>query len=222
MTAGDQGAGPGAAVTVIEFYWRPGCPYCRALRGPLRRSGLPVREIDIWEDPQAAARVRSVAGGNETVPTVFVGGHAMVNPGMGQVLAAVREHAPELAAAAEPVTPRWQPVAATLGFALLWALLAARTPTTTYHLAPLLVAGAAAMTSRLLLRAPVRPRVALARSVLGLAVALGVTAALAGLGLFAGPDLTGGTAAVAEAVLLAVLGAGLGWWLARRGSVSVG
>jgi mycoredoxin len=30
-------------------------------------------EINIWEDPQAAARVRSVANGNETVPTVFVG-----------------------------------------------------------------------------------------------------------------------------------------------------
>lgn len=117
--------------TVIEFFWRPGCPYCTSLRGPLRRSGLPVREINIWEDPQAAARVRSVAGGNETVPTVFVGTHAMVNPSMGQVLDAVREHAPDLEADAEQAMPRWQPVVAALGFALLWALLAARTPTTT-------------------------------------------------------------------------------------------
>lgn len=116
---------------MIEFYWRPGCPYCMALRGPLRRSGLPVREINIWEDPQAAARVRSVADGNETVPTVFVGSHAMVNPSMGRVLASVREQAPDLAADAEPRVPRWQPVVAALVVALLWVLLAVRTPTTT-------------------------------------------------------------------------------------------
>lgn len=75
---------------VIEVYWRPGCPYCRMLLGPLRRTDLRLREINIWENPEAAARVRSVAGGNETVPTVFVGDHAMVNPSVRQVLDAVR------------------------------------------------------------------------------------------------------------------------------------
>lgn len=100
---------PDIPETVVELYWRPGCPYCAALRGPLRRSGLPVREINIWDDPQAAARVRSVAGGNETVPTVVVGSHAMVNPSMGQVLAAVRDRAPDLAARAEPTGgSRWR------------------------------------------------------------------------------------------------------------------
>ncbi|OBJ42823.1 NrdH-redoxin [Mycolicibacterium mucogenicum] len=82
---------------VVEVYWRPGCPYCRALLGPLRRSGLALQEINIWEDPAAAARVRSVAGGDETVPTVFVGDRAMVNPTVRQVLTA---------AGAEPA-PRW-------------------------------------------------------------------------------------------------------------------
>jgi glutaredoxin len=72
---------PDIPETVVEVYWRPACR--AALRAPLRRSGLPVREINIWDDPQAAARVRSVAGGNETVPTVFVGSHAMVNPEYG-------------------------------------------------------------------------------------------------------------------------------------------
>lgn len=84
---------------VVEVYWRPGCPFCLALMGPLRRSGLPLQEINIWEDPAAAARVRSVAGGNETVPTVFVGDQAMVNPTVRQVLTATggggrRERAP--------------------------------------------------------------------------------------------------------------------------------
>lgn len=54
----------------VEFYWRPGCPFCIALRRRLRGSGLPVREVNIWDDPDAAARVRAVAGGNETVTTV--------------------------------------------------------------------------------------------------------------------------------------------------------
>ncbi|MFV5993944.1 hypothetical protein ACNPQM_16185 [Streptomyces sp. NPDC056231] len=52
--------------------------------------------MNIWRDPEAAAFVRSVADGNETVPTVSVAGHAMVNPSKRQVLDAVRAHAPQL------------------------------------------------------------------------------------------------------------------------------
>lgn len=69
---------------------RPGCRYCRMLLRTLRRSGLQLREINIWEDPDAAAHMRSVASGNETVPTVFIGDRAMVNPSVRQVLAAAR------------------------------------------------------------------------------------------------------------------------------------
>ncbi|NIH78389.1 glutaredoxin domain-containing protein [Amycolatopsis viridis] len=80
----------------VEFYWRPGCGFCMALRAGLERAGLPFTEVNIWEEPGAAERVREVANGNETVPTVFVGPAAMVNPSVAEVLAAVREHAPEL------------------------------------------------------------------------------------------------------------------------------
>jgi glutaredoxin len=80
----------------IEFYWRPGCGFCSALRRPLMASGLPVREINIWEESGAAERVREVAGGNETVPTVIVGSRAMVNPSFAEIEAAVRAEAPEL------------------------------------------------------------------------------------------------------------------------------
>ncbi|MBS2963550.1 mycoredoxin [Actinocrinis puniceicyclus] len=78
----------------VTLYTRPGCPYCSRLRRGLNASHLRYREIDIWQDPQAAAFVRSVAGGNETVPTVVVAGHAMVNPSAARVRAAVSEHAP--------------------------------------------------------------------------------------------------------------------------------
>lgn len=91
---------------VVEFYWRPGCPFCITLRSRLRRSALPVREVNIWEDPDAAARVRAVAGGNETVPTVFVGERALVNPSVKQVTALVRETAPHLLVEAEAGHPR--------------------------------------------------------------------------------------------------------------------
>lgn len=85
-----------AQESAVEFYWRPGCGFCMMLRAHLENAGLPLREVNIWEDPDAAARVRAAADGNETVPTVFVGPVAMVNPDIDQVLDAVREHAPGL------------------------------------------------------------------------------------------------------------------------------
>ncbi|MGH3950120.1 MAG: glutaredoxin domain-containing protein [Pseudonocardiaceae bacterium] len=94
--------------TAVEFYWRPGCLFCTMLRARLRPTGLPVREVNIWADPDAAARVRAVADGNETVPTVFVSDRALVNPGVKEVLAAVREHAPELLPT-ERQRPGWWP-----------------------------------------------------------------------------------------------------------------
>lgn len=80
----------------VIFYWRPGCGFCAALRRRLRRAGLPVVEINIWDDRAAATFVRSVARGNETVPTVVVGRRALVNPAAAEVLAAVRAEAPHL------------------------------------------------------------------------------------------------------------------------------
>jgi hypothetical protein len=50
------------------------------LRRGLRKRRLAFTEVDIWKDPEAAAAVRAVAGGNETVPTVHVAGRWLVNP----------------------------------------------------------------------------------------------------------------------------------------------
>ncbi|MCR6481373.1 NrdH-redoxin [Amycolatopsis sp. OK19-0408] len=74
----------------VEFYWRPGCGFCMALDRPMSKSGFNIRKINIWEDPDAAARVREVANGNETVPTVIVGSTALVNPSFAEVEAAVK------------------------------------------------------------------------------------------------------------------------------------
>jgi mycoredoxin len=79
----------------VVMYWRPLCPYCMRLRLRLRFSRLRYTERNIWADPEAAAFVRSVADGDETVPTVTVAGHAMVNPSKKRVMEAVATHAPQ-------------------------------------------------------------------------------------------------------------------------------
>jgi mycoredoxin len=61
-------------------YWRPGCPYCLRLRARLGPESDRVQWVDIWKDPEAAAIVRGFADGNETVPTVVIGGEGFVNP----------------------------------------------------------------------------------------------------------------------------------------------
>ncbi len=70
---------------LLDVYWRPGCPFCGMLKRSLRKRGLEARFHNIWEDPDAAATVRAAAGGNETVPTVSVAGHMLVNPRIGLV-----------------------------------------------------------------------------------------------------------------------------------------
>ncbi|MBB4929615.1 glutaredoxin [Lipingzhangella halophila] len=80
----------------VIFYWRPGCPFCFALRRNLRKERVPFHQVNIWSDESAAARVRVATGGDETVPTVVVGSQTMVNPSVAAVLDAARTHAPHL------------------------------------------------------------------------------------------------------------------------------
>ncbi|WP_310913423.1 glutaredoxin domain-containing protein [Lipingzhangella rawalii] len=93
MTAAEP---PSASPHGVLFYWRPGCPFCFALRRGLRRERIPLVEFNIWADAGAAARVRSITGGDETVPTVVVGPAELVSPPVNEVVRAVRAHAPEL------------------------------------------------------------------------------------------------------------------------------
>jgi mycoredoxin len=79
----------------VTVYWRPGCGFCVALRRGLERQGLAFAQVDIWDDPEGAAFVRSVAGGNETVPTVRVADVALVNPTARDVLREVALRAPD-------------------------------------------------------------------------------------------------------------------------------
>ena len=78
-------------VAQLTLFWRPGCPYCWRLRTRLKRTGVQVDEVNIWEDPDGAAFVRSVTGGDETVPTVRIGTTSLVNPSPRRLLKMIRE-----------------------------------------------------------------------------------------------------------------------------------
>lgn len=74
----------------VTVYWRPGCIYCVRLRGALGRDQKKVTWVSIWADEDAAAYVRSVNDGNETVPTVRIGEQVHTNPDPELVRAVLR------------------------------------------------------------------------------------------------------------------------------------
>lgn len=78
------------AESEIVMYARPGCPFCTMLRADLAAAGLAYRERDIWQDRDAAAAVRAVADGNETVPTINIGDVWLVNPSIEEISAVLR------------------------------------------------------------------------------------------------------------------------------------
>lgn len=129
----------------VTVYWRPGCGFCRTLRRELDRVGVERTEINIWEDPAAAAVVRFHAQGNETVPTVLIGGDlALVNPTAAEVVATCERIAgssvpvgPQVQARGPLATPSpWPGMAWTLTACVVWTGFALTNPTTTYHLGP--------------------------------------------------------------------------------------
>lgn len=63
------------------------CGYCQRLKAQMAREGITFVEVDIEVDPEAAAFVESLNGGNQTVPTVlFPDGTAVANPRIGEVI----------------------------------------------------------------------------------------------------------------------------------------
>ncbi len=64
----------------VAIYWRPGCSFCMTLTAAVRRHQDAVAWVNIRQDAEAAAYVRSVNHGNETVPTVVIDGVAHTNP----------------------------------------------------------------------------------------------------------------------------------------------
>lgn len=103
MTRSDQTEAAGSqeadhSERFVEFYWRPGCPFCMTLKRSLDRAGIDTLAFNIWDDPVAAKTVRAATGGNETVPTVGFGGDFLVNPRPAEVINLIATHDEEWAA----------------------------------------------------------------------------------------------------------------------------
>lgn len=79
----------------VVMYTTTWCGYCVRLKRFMDREGIAYREVNIEDDPDAAAFVMSVNGGNRTVPTVrFPHGVALTNPSPAEVVAELAtEHA---------------------------------------------------------------------------------------------------------------------------------
>ncbi len=203
--------------STIEVMWRPGCPFCRSLRRGLSRAGVDTTEHNIWSSADAAARVRKATGGDETVPTVFVGGRALVNPTVRQVVDAIKADDPEYQPLPASATGRAGGAGArtpsagliwTLVVAVAWSLLVVWRPTTTWHIAPLILAatwpwvvGQDAKT-----RDPSARRQIVLAAAGGLGAAWALTAGMTLAGRLRGPMWTGSGSPVVESLLLAVCG----------------
>ncbi len=91
---------PGGQLVV---YWRPGCWFCTRLLRALDRSGVRFELRDIWQDDEARMFVREHNGGDETVPTVALGGEVATNPDPDRYIAHLATIRPDLVGGSEHV-----------------------------------------------------------------------------------------------------------------------
>ncbi len=68
------------------LYTKTGCPHCDAARADLAARGVPFREIDVTERPQAVPELLKLTGGRRVVPVVVEGGTIRVAPDGGSDL----------------------------------------------------------------------------------------------------------------------------------------
>lgn len=70
----------------LLVYGRPGCPRVSPVRTFLKNSEIEYTYIDIYQDNEARERVRSINGGNESVPTiVFSDGSTLTEPSSAEL-----------------------------------------------------------------------------------------------------------------------------------------
>lgn len=97
----------GEKINPIIVYGRPGCPGVGPVLRLLDSADAAYEYVDIRQDPEAAARLRAITGGYESVPTVVLAdGRAMVEPGTLKLRQALQEQAPageEVVSSAEAV-----------------------------------------------------------------------------------------------------------------------
>ncbi len=91
------------------------------MRGLLAQAKIPYDYIDISRDSGAAAKVRALNGGNESVPTlVFPDGSSLTEPTVGQLKSKLESLGYRIGPLAWLIGNAWQIV---IGGVILYALL---------------------------------------------------------------------------------------------------
>ena len=71
------------SLTMYSTTW---CGYCRRLKTQLDSAGIAYTEVDIEQNPEMAAFVAEVNGGDQIVPTVvYPDGTTATNPSLADV-----------------------------------------------------------------------------------------------------------------------------------------
>jgi mycoredoxin len=79
-------------VSPVIMYSTVWCGYCQRLKAQMQRAGIEYTEVDIEVDPDSAAFVASINGGNEVVPTLkFSDGSTLTNPPIAEVIAKIEQ-----------------------------------------------------------------------------------------------------------------------------------
>ena len=74
----------------LTMYTTPWCGYCQRLKSQMKRAGIEWDEIDIEQDADAEAFVKTTNGGNATVPTIrYADGSTATNPSFKDLQAKV-------------------------------------------------------------------------------------------------------------------------------------
>ena len=68
------------------LYTKTGCAFCDAARAALAARGIPVREINLSERPQAVTELLKLTGGRRVVPVIVEAGAIAVAPDGGSEL----------------------------------------------------------------------------------------------------------------------------------------
>ena len=61
-------------MATVTIYTTSLCPYCHAAKALLKRKGVAFDEIDVGHDNGLRQAMTARAGGQRTVPQIFIGG----------------------------------------------------------------------------------------------------------------------------------------------------
>lgn len=91
---------------MITVYGRPTCPSVPGVLRLLDEAGVAYDYVNVRQDFEAAARLRQITGGYESVPTlVFPDGRTLIEPGTAALRRALREADPTGQQPAPPAAP---------------------------------------------------------------------------------------------------------------------